>query len=68
MRPAGSPSIHCCWSHFVEIIKIDDAVKREFYIRMAAEGRRSVRTLRERMDGMLFQRTARCCKPNCTRL
>jgi hypothetical protein len=25
------------WSHFVEIIKIDDAVKREFYIRMAAD-------------------------------
>ncbi|MBP1468281.1 DUF1016 family protein [Candidatus Chloroploca sp. M-50] len=46
------------WSHFVEIIKLDDAIKREFYIRMAVDGRWSVRTLRERMDGMLFERTA----------
>jgi predicted nuclease of restriction endonuclease-like (RecB) superfamily len=52
------------WSHFVEIIKIDDAVKREFYIRMAAEGRWSVRTLRERMDGMLFERTAISKQPD----
>jgi len=52
------------WSHFVEIIKIDDAVKREFYIRMAVEGRWSVRTLRERMDGMLFERTAISKQPD----
>ena len=52
------------WSHFVEIIKISDAVKREFYIRMAVEGRWSVRTLRERMDGMLFERTAISKQPD----
>lgn len=46
------------WSHFVEIIRIEDAIKRAFYIRMATDGRWSVRTLRERMDGMLFERTA----------
>jgi predicted nuclease of restriction endonuclease-like (RecB) superfamily len=52
------------WSHFVEIIKIDDAVKREFYIRMAVDGRWSVRTLRERMDGMVFERTAISKQPD----
>lgn len=52
------------WSHFVEIIKIDDAIKREFYIRMAVDGRWSVRTLRERMDGMLFERTAISKQPD----
>jgi predicted nuclease of restriction endonuclease-like (RecB) superfamily len=52
------------WSHFVEIIKIDDAIKREFYIRMAVDGHWSVRTLRERMDGMLFERTAISKKPD----
>jgi predicted nuclease of restriction endonuclease-like (RecB) superfamily len=52
------------WSHFVEIIKVDDAVKRQFYIRMTVDGRWSVRTLRERMDGMLFERTAISKQPD----
>lgn len=46
------------WSHFVEIIKIEEDVKREFYTSMCVSGRWSVRTLRERMDSMLFERTA----------
>jgi len=46
------------WSHFVELIKLDDPTKRDFYIGMCAEGRWSVRTLRERSDAMLFERTA----------
>ena len=46
------------WSHFVELIKLDDPTKRDFYIGMCAEGRWSVRTLRERIDAMLFERTA----------
>ena len=52
------------WSHFVEIIKLDDPIKREFYLSMAAEGRWSVRTLRERMDGMLYERTAIAKQPD----
>ena len=51
------------WSHFVEIIKIEDEIKREFYIRMCADARWSVRTLRERMDSMLFERTAVAMQP-----
>lgn len=51
------------WSHFVELIKIDDQTKRAFYTDMCAQSRWSVRTLRERMDGMLFERTAIAKQP-----
>ena len=51
-------SAQLSWSHFVEIIKIEDELKREFYIRMCADARWSVRALRERIDNMLFERTA----------
>ncbi len=57
-------SAQLSWSHFVEIIKLDDPIKREFYLSMAAEGRWSVRTLRERMDGMLYERTAIAKQPD----
>jgi predicted nuclease of restriction endonuclease-like (RecB) superfamily len=57
-------SAQLSWSHFVEIIKLNDAIKREFYMSMAADGRWSVRTLRERMDGMLFERTAISKQPD----
>jgi DUF1016 N-terminal domain len=36
------------WSHFVELIKIDDALKREFYLTMCVNERWSVRALRKR--------------------
>lgn len=52
------------WSHFVELIKIEDELKREFYIRMCAEARWSVRALRERIDNMLFERTAISKQPD----
>ena len=42
------------WSHFFELIRVKDGVKRAFYTDMCAQSRWSVRTLRERMDGMLF--------------
>ena len=51
------------WSHFVELIKVDDGTKRTFYTDMCAQSRWSVRTLRERMDGMLFERTAIAKQP-----
>ncbi len=46
------------WSHFVELIKIEDELKRGFYIRMCSDARWPVRTLRKRMDSMLYERTA----------
>jgi predicted nuclease of restriction endonuclease-like (RecB) superfamily len=54
------------WSHFVELIKIDDTTRRSFYAELCAQSGWSVRTLRERMDGMLFERTAICKQPEET--
>jgi predicted nuclease of restriction endonuclease-like (RecB) superfamily len=52
------------WSHFVELIKIDDATKRSFYADLCAQSRWSVRTLRARMDSLLFERTAIARQPD----
>ena len=57
-------STQLSWSHFVEIIKIEDGLKREFYIRMCVDARWSVRALRERIDNMLFERTAISKQPD----
>jgi len=54
------------WSHFVEFIKIKDELKREFYITMSVHERWNVRTLRERINSMLFERTAISKKPELT--
>lgn len=51
------------WSHFVELIKIDDPTRRAFYTELCAQARWSVRTLRERIDGLLFERTAIAKQP-----
>lgn len=51
------------WSHFVEIIPLDDPLKREFYAEMCRLERWSVRTLRDKVGGMLFERTALSKKP-----
>jgi predicted nuclease of restriction endonuclease-like (RecB) superfamily len=56
-------SRHLGWSHFVEIIPLDDALKRDFYAEMCRIERWSVRTLREKIGGMLFERTALSRKP-----
>jgi len=55
------------WSHFIEFIKIkDDELKREFYIAMSVHERWNVRTLRERINSMLYERTAISKKPELT--
>jgi predicted nuclease of restriction endonuclease-like (RecB) superfamily len=46
------------WSHFVEILQISDELKREFYVTMCINEQWSVRTLRERINSALFERTA----------
>lgn len=51
------------WSHFVELIPVDDELKREFYAEMCRVERWSVRTLRDKIGGMLFERTALSKKP-----
>lgn len=51
------------WSHFVEILPLKDPLKREFYAEMCRVERWSVRALREKIGGMLFERTALSKKP-----
>jgi len=51
------------WSHFVEIIPLKDDLQRDFYAEMCRIERWSVRTLRKKIDGMLYERTAISKKP-----
>lgn len=54
------------WSHIRNIIYIENPIKREFYIQITIHERWSVRTLQERIDSMLFERTAISKKPEET--
>jgi predicted nuclease of restriction endonuclease-like (RecB) superfamily len=46
------------WSHFVELLKIDNSLKREFYIALSQNENWTVRTLRERIDSLFYERSA----------
>jgi len=46
------------WSHFVLIIALDDPLKRDFYAEMCRIERWSFRTLRAKIQNMLYERTA----------
>ncbi len=54
------------WSHIKQLLPIDDPIKRDFYIEMCKLENWSVRTLSERIDNMLFERTAISKKPELT--
>jgi predicted nuclease of restriction endonuclease-like (RecB) superfamily len=51
------------WTHLKALIYIDDPVKRDFYIELACVERWSTRQLQERIDSMLFERSAISRKP-----
>lgn len=51
------------WSHFKEIIYLDKPLQRDFYAEMCRLERWSVRTLRAKIGGMLYERTAISRKP-----
>lgn len=51
------------WSHFRRIIYLEDPLKRDFYTEMCRIERWSVRTLHEKIQSMLFERTALSKKP-----
>lgn len=51
-------SIKLSWSHFVELLSIKDPLKRGFYTQMTQLENWSIRTLREKIGKMLFERTA----------
>lgn len=52
-----------CWSHFREILPLEDPLKRDFYAEMCRLERWSVRMLRQKIDRLLFERTAVSRKP-----
>ncbi|PIG92275.1 DUF1016 N-terminal domain-containing protein [Gloeocapsopsis sp. IPPAS B-1203] len=54
------------WSHLRILTGIDDPLKREFYIEIAQLEQWSVRQLQERINSMLFERTALSRKPEET--
>lgn len=51
------------WSHFLQVIPIDDDLARNFYLTMAVDQRWSKRTLKAKIDGMLYERTAIAKQP-----
>lgn len=51
------------WSHVNQLIYIADPLAREFYARLCVTERWSARTLRKKIQGMLFERTAISRKP-----
>lgn len=46
------------WSHYVELLKIDDPLERSFYLKECEQENWGVRELRRQMRSMLFQRLA----------
>jgi predicted nuclease of restriction endonuclease-like (RecB) superfamily len=51
------------WSHFKEIIYLKQPLQKEFYAEMCRVERWSVRTLRDKIASMLYERTALSRKP-----
>ncbi len=54
------------WSHFVELLQIKDKLKRDFYTTMCTNELWGVRTLRERINSTLYERTVVFRKPEQT--
>jgi predicted nuclease of restriction endonuclease-like (RecB) superfamily len=46
------------WSHFREMLTLNKPLQREFYAELCRIERWNVRTLRKKIDGMLYERTA----------
>ena len=51
------------WTHFKRLIYLDDPLKREFYAEMCRVEGWSTRALQQKIDGMLYERTALSRKP-----
>ena len=52
------------WSHFLALLPLQDNLKIEFYAQMSIVQNWGVRTLRERIDSMLYERTALSKQPD----
>ncbi|MCL6261316.1 PDDEXK nuclease domain-containing protein [Aquiflexum sp. TKW24L] len=54
------------WSHIKILIPIEESLKREFYIEMCILEKWSVRVFQERIQSLLYERTAISKKPELT--
>jgi len=54
------------WSHLRLVMFIEDPLKRDFYIEMCKLEKWSVRTFQDRINSMLYERTAISKKPDLT--
>lgn len=54
------------WTHFRDLLPLSDPIQREFYAELCRIERWSTRTLRKKIDSMLFERTAISKKPEET--
>jgi hypothetical protein len=45
------------WTHFIELIRIDDPLKRAFYEAECLEGNWSIRQLQRQIGSLLYERT-----------
>ena len=52
------------WTHFRQIIYLDDPLKRDFYAEMCRIEKWNTRTLEKKIGSMLFERTALSKKPD----
>lgn len=52
------------WSHFLALLPLQDNLKIEFYAQMTIAQNWGVRILRERIDSMLYERTALSKQPD----
>jgi predicted nuclease of restriction endonuclease-like (RecB) superfamily len=51
------------WTHFIALLPLKDPLQRDFYSEMCRIERWNVRTLRTKIDSMLFERTVLSRKP-----
>ena len=56
-------STQLSWSHFMELLLVEDPLARDFYAEMCRVERWDVRTLRQKVGGVRYQRTAFSKKP-----
>jgi predicted nuclease of restriction endonuclease-like (RecB) superfamily len=54
------------WSHLIELSGIEDDLKRYFFVQLCTTQNWGVRELREKIDSMMFERTAIASKPEET--
>lgn len=52
------------WTHLRELISIEDPLKRQFYTELCRIERWSTRTLQDKINGLLFERTAIAKQPD----